>query len=78
MYPKPGSSKDSNRGKSSREQLSDLLMNKFRGKYSVNVTQERELDIAIQAEVKKALSVVNSLTEKDLNALDGRVNQIVS
>jgi hypothetical protein len=78
MYPKPTSSQDksASRGKGSREQLHDLLMTKFRGKYHVSVQNERELDVAIQAEVKKALSVVNSLTEKDLNALDSRVNEI--
>jgi len=63
MYPKPSSSqtKDSGRGKGSREQLNDLLMNKFRSKFQVNLSAERELDIHIQNEVKKALSVVNSL-----------------
>lgn len=77
MYPKPASQeKSANRGKGSREQLHDLLMTKFRGKYHVNLSSERELDVAIQTEVKKALSVVNSLTEKDLNALDSRVNEI--
>jgi len=73
MYPRTSSRSNQSSSSSSdkrpkgREQLSDLLMNKFRSKYNVNLAQERELDLAVQNEVKKALAQTHSMQEKDLN-----------
>ena len=53
MYPRTSSRSNQSSSSSSdkrpkgREQLSDLLMNKFRSKYNVNLAQERELDLAV-------------------------------
>jgi hypothetical protein len=38
MYPKPSSSSSDKRKSGTRDQLSDLLMNKFRSKYHINLT----------------------------------------
>ena len=55
MYPKQSQSKfnhNDEKKQAKREQLAQLLINKFRNKYAVNPTTERDLDTLIQDEVK--------------------------
>lgn len=59
MYPKQASHgrqrSNSNSRQSAREQLAELLLNKFRNRYSLNVASERELDTSIQKEVSRVV-----------------------
>lgn len=73
MYPKPSSSRSSSSQVGRREQLTDLLMNKFRSKYHVNLSTERDIDNEIRKEIEKALKATHSLQEKDLNEIDAKV-----
>ena len=53
MYPKQSQSKfnhNDEKKQAKREQLAQLLINKFRNKYAVNPTTERDLDTLIQDE----------------------------
>jgi len=70
MYPKPNSQQADKRSSSKREQLTDLLVNKFRNKYQVNLSEELELDRALKTEITKCVHNTHALTEKDLNDLD--------
>ena len=56
----------------------DLLLNKFRAKYNVNLTKESELDHLILVEITAVLNEVKSLQEKDLNQLDGKIGTAVT
>jgi len=55
MYPKQSQSKynhQEDKKQAKREQLAQLLINKFRNKFQVNPNTERDLDALIQDEVK--------------------------
>lgn len=78
MYPKSTASSQSGKQKGSqREVLADLLHNKFRNKYHVDLTQESALDSKIKAEIAKMVTNKPSLHEKDLNELDRRIVTVV-
>jgi len=51
MYPKSLTSRSSSNKQTAREQLSELLTNKFRNRYNINYETERDLDDTIQKEV---------------------------
>ena len=74
MYPKPqqarASSNHSTTRNNKREQLTDLLVNKFRNKYAINLQQEQDLDLKLKNEVIKCVQQTHALQEKDLNELD--------
>jgi hypothetical protein len=75
MYPKSTTSRTrSNSNKqTARDQLSELLINKFRNRYNINVSSERDLDATIQNEVTKVVKQEASVTERDLNELDRKI-----
>jgi hypothetical protein len=75
MYPKSTTSRArSNSNKqTARDQLSELLINKFRNRYNINVSTERDLDATIQNEVTKVVKQEASVTERDLNELDRKI-----
>ena len=80
MYPKStaSSSQSGKQKPSQREVLADLLHNKFRNKFSVDVVAERTLDSKIKAEITKMVTSKASLHEKDLNELDRRIVTVVT
>ena len=60
-----------------REQLADLLINKFRNKYSVNIHEEREIDGIIKLEVSRFILPGTTVHEKDINELDRTIQNAV-
>ena len=73
-----GASKDERYTKR-REQLQNLLVNKFRGKYlssKANVEEENNVDRVIRAEVSKFLES-EQMTEGNLIKLDTRLGEIL-
>ena len=55
MYPKPSSSNSQDRSFNKREQLTDLLINKFRNKYQVNLGLEMDLDRQLRNDITKCV-----------------------
>jgi len=58
MYPaksQTSSQRSSTNKANAREQLGELLSNKFRNRYSINVQQEYDLDSAIHKEITKVV-----------------------
>lgn len=47
MYPKSQTSRSSSNKQNARDQLSELLINKFRNRYCIQVATERNLDSEI-------------------------------
>ena len=78
MYAKSSTSRSTTNKQNARDQLSELLINKFRNRYNINVGQERDLDCAIQKEVTKVVQQVATVTERDLNELDKKIGVCVS
>ena len=60
-----------------REQLSELLINKFRNKYHVNVSQERDLDAIIAKEVSRVVKQDAPVGERELNQVDRTIGEAV-
>ena len=60
-----------------REQLADLLINKFRNKYNLNVSAERDLDNKITTLVSKVVIQDAPVGEKELNELDKVIAECV-
>ena len=75
MYPKQG--KGASGKQSTREQLSELLINKFRNKYNVNVQTEREIDSVINKEVSKIVKQQAPVGERELNEVDRCISNAV-
>ena len=75
MYPKHGST---GKKAGAREQLAELLTNKFRNRYSINLQTEGQIDQDIAKEIQKVVHQEASVSERDLNELDKRINQLVS
>ena len=66
MYPKQSQTKSQaqdDKKQAKREQLAQLLINKFRNKYSINPSTERDLDTLIQDEVKQLILVEANVSE---------------
>lgn len=74
MYPR---SPAPNAKASSRDQLSELLLNKFRNRYNIKMASERDLDSNICREVQKLVKRDASVTERDLNELDRCIKDLV-
>jgi len=53
MYPKTNGKATGPNKQATREQLNELLVNKFRNKYNVSVQNEQGLDATIQKEVSR-------------------------
>jgi hypothetical protein len=60
-----------------REQLHTLLTNKFRGKYQVDVDEDKVLDNMIKVEVARFLDN-EQMTEVNLVKLDKKLGEILS
>ena len=78
MYPKSLTSRSSSNKQTAREQLSELLTNKFRNRYNINYETERDLDDTIQKEVNQLVKKESSVTERDLNDLDKHISAKVA
>ena len=59
-----------------REQLHMLLVNKFRGKYQIDMDEENPMDRVITAEVARLLET-ESMTEVNLVKLDKRIGELL-
>lgn len=70
MYPKTNGKASGPNKQATREQLSELLINKFRNKYSVNVQSEGGLDSCIQKEVSRIVRQEAPVGERELNEVD--------
>lgn len=70
MYPKASAKSAGPNKQATREQLSELLINKFRNKYSVNVQQERDLDAVVTKEVARIVMQEAPVGERELNEVD--------
>ena len=81
MYPKSTVSKTTSQASSkkhqTRQQLSELLINKFRNKYNLNVSAERDLDNKITTLVSKVVIQDAPVGEKELNELDKVITECV-
>ncbi len=81
MYPKSTVSKTTSQASSkkhqTRQQLSELLINKFRNKYNLNVSAERDLDNKITTLVSKVVIQDAPVGEKELNELDKVIAECV-
>ena len=81
MYPKSTVSKTTSQASSkkhqTRQQLSELLINKFRNKYNLNVSAERDLDNKITSLVSKVVIQDAPVGEKELNELDKVIAECV-
>ena len=80
MYPKqhPAGSPDLRKSmdfkkQQKRDQLAALLINKFRNKYQVSLSQEKALDDLIQHYVSEMVSKDQSMSEKCLRELDAKI-----
>jgi hypothetical protein len=60
-----------------REQLAQLLINKFRNKYNINSATEKDLDTLIQDEVKQLILHEANVSENQLTALDKAISSTV-
>ena len=60
-----------------RDQLASLLINKFRNKFNINITSERDLDERICKEVQTLVGSNASVTERHLSNLDKELSKIV-
>jgi hypothetical protein len=58
-----------------REQLADLLLNKFRNMHSVHTVKESQLDAMIKSEITRFVMPSHgwSPQEKDINRLDNDI-----
>jgi hypothetical protein len=70
MYPKTNGKATGPNKQATREQLSELLINKFRNKYSVSVQNEQGLDAVIQKEVARIVKQEAPVGERELNEVD--------
>ena len=82
MYPKQASHgrqrSNSNSRTGAREQLAELLVNKFRNRYSISAATERDLDASLQKEISRVVKQEASVTERDLNELDKKISALVT
>jgi|LakMenEpi03Aug12_release.lakeMendotaPanAssembly.Ray.scaffolds.fasta_scaffold3159338_1 hypothetical protein len=82
MYPKSQNSttrQDADQRKQAkREQLADLLLQKFRGKHHINPTSEGELDTFIKLAVQRFITPKSSIKDQDINDLDREIDKRVS
>lgn len=71
MYPKASASQrsGSNTKQATRDQLSELLINKFRNKYSIKQS-DRDLDAVIVKEVTRVVKQDAPVGERELNEVD--------
>ena len=60
-----------------RNQLAQLLRDKFRNKYAVNLAKEPELNAAIERKVDE-LVLSNNMTEVQLKKLDQQLRMLIS
>lgn len=79
MYPKSTASKNASGSNKqhTREQLSELLINKFRNKYNVNTSTERDLDAKIGKEVQRVVMQDAPVGERELNEVDKLISAAV-
>ena len=79
MYPKQAGRQRSNSNSrtGAREQLAELLLNKFRNRYSISAATERDLDASLQKEISRVVKQEASVTERDLNELDKKIKDLV-
>lgn len=75
MYPRQESSRS--RSTASRNQLADLLINKFRIRFKVNLNTEKDLDRIVVDEVTKLIKKDSSVSEKDLHMIERVIKQAV-
>jgi len=61
-----------------RDQLTSLLVNKFRNKYLISLQSERALDEKIQCCVIEMVTKDANMTERSLHALDRQLAKIVN
>lgn len=77
MYGKPSAENDRESIKAGkRQQLSTLLVNKFRNKYAVNGSADSHIDKVIQDEVQKLLSE-GTAHESALQRVDKKLEAVV-
>lgn len=79
MYPKSTAGKHASGSNKqhTREQLSELLINKFRNKYNVNTSTERDLDAKIGKEVSRVVMQDAPVGERELNEVDKVISAAV-
>lgn len=65
------------RAQKRREQLHTLLVNKFRGKYQIDIDADTGLDRVVRAEVARFLET-EQMTESNLIKLDKRLAELLS
>jgi hypothetical protein len=65
------------RAQKRREQLHTLLVNKFRGKYQIDIDADSGLDRVVRAEVARFLET-EQMTESNLIKLDKRLAELLS
>jgi hypothetical protein len=70
MYPKTNGKATGPNKQATRDQLNELLINKFRNKYSVSVQNEQGLDACIQKEVSRIVRQEAPVGERELNEVD--------
>ena len=70
MYPKSTTSSTHSTKSNTRQQLAELLINKFRTKYNITLGSERQLDQIIEKEVSKVLKQEAAIGQKELNEIN--------
>ena len=75
MNPRQDSSRS--RSTASRNHLTDLLINKFRIRFKVNLNTEKNLDRMIVDEVNKLIKKDSSISEKDLHIMEREIKAAV-
>ena len=65
------------RAQKRREQLHTLLVNKFRGKYQIDLDADSGLDRVVRAEVARFLET-EQMTEANLIKLDKRLSELLT
>lgn len=65
------------RAQKRKEQLHTLLVNKFRGKYQIDIDADAGLDRVVRAEVARFLET-EQMTEANLIKLDKRLGELVT
>lgn len=72
-----GSQSGDHKRAAKRDQLASLLINKFRNKFAINITNERDLDERICKEVNTLVNSNASVTERHLSNLDKELSKVV-